>query len=526
MLVFKFSAISSALLVSFPECVRDGHKFNMAESLLRAGFSKGEHTLFVSNNLFADNRRRLCQRLTENASVPENAFILLQGGESLSLYDTDVEYVFRQEPYFHWMFGVKEPDFYGVVEVSTAKTMLFMPRLPEDFAIWIGRLLSKDEFKKMYSVDEVHYVDDIATVLKKCNPSVLLTLTGMNTDSGLTVREAAFDGINEFTVDNKLLHPEIAECRVIKSDLELEVLRYVNKISSDAHIHVMRTIRSGMMEYQAEATFLNYIYVVGGCRYHSYTCICSSGENGSLLHYGHANSPNDKHINDGDMCLFDMGGSYCGYSSDITCSFPANGKFTKDQVIIYNAVLNANKAVMNAAKPGVSWVDMHKLANRVLLTDLRDAGLLQGDVGEMMEAGLAAIFQPHGLGHFMGLDVHDVGGYLEGTPSRPTEPGLNKLRTARVLEKGMVITIEPGCYFSDVLLDKALANPKQAKFLVRQVIERFRNFGGVRIEDDVIIMEDGVENMTKVPRTIEEIEAVMENKIDLVPAAPSGKTSA
>ncbi|GFG30221.1 hypothetical protein Cfor_11141, partial [Coptotermes formosanus] len=289
--------------------------------------------------------------------------------------------------------------------------------------------------------------------------------------------------------------------RMIKSDLELEVLRYVNKISSDAHIHVMRTIHAGMMEYQAEATFLNYVYLVGGCRHVGYTCICSSGDNGSILHYGHAGAPNSRNINDGDMCSFDMGASYCGYTSDITCSFPVNGKFTKDQAVIYNAVLNANRAVMNAAKPGVSWVDMHKLANSVLLSNLRDAGLLQGDVDEMMKAGIGAVFQPHGLGHLMGLDVHDVGGYLEGTPSRPIEPGLNRLRTARVLEKGMVLTIEPGCYFSDVLLDKALANPEQAKFMVPEVIERFRNFGGVRIEDDVIVMENGVENMTKVPRT-------------------------
>jgi len=496
----------------------------MAEAVERAGFSMGDHTLFVPNALFAENRRRLCQRLRKNTNVPQNAFILLQGGESVSLYDTDVEYVFRQEPYFQWMFGVKEPHFYGVVEVATAKALLFMPRLPEGFAVWMGRLHSTDDVKKMYSVDEVHYVEDIVSVLKECNPSVLLALNGVNTDSSLTVREAAFDGISQFTVNNKLLHPEIAECRMIKSDLELEVLRYVTKISSDAHIHVMRTVHAGMMEYQAEATFLNYVYLVGGCRHVGYTCICSSGDNGSILHYGHAGAPNNKRINDGDMCSFDMGASYCGYTSDITCSYPVNGKFTKDQAVIYNAVLNANRAVMNAAKPGVSWVDMHKLANHVLLSNLRDAGLLRGDVDEMMKAGLGAVFQPHGLGHLLGLDVHDVGGYLEGTPSRPTEPGLNRLRTARVLVKGMVLTIEPGCYFSDVLLDKALANPEQAKFMVPEVIERFRNFGGVRIEDDVIVTEDGVENMTKVPRTIEEIEAVMVEKAELVPAAPTEKT--
>jgi Xaa-Pro dipeptidase len=416
----------------------------MAEAVERAGFSMGDHTLFVPNALFAENRRRLCQRLRKNTNVPQNAFILLQGGESVSLYDTDVEYVFRQEPYFQWMFGVKEPHFYGVVEVATAKALLFMPRLPEGFAVWMGRLHSTDDVKKMYSVDEVHYVEDIVSVLKECNPSVLLALNGVNTDSSLTVREAAFDGISQFTVNNKLLHPEIAECRMIKSDLELEVLRYVTKISSDAHIHVMRTVHAGMMEYQAEATFLNYVYLVGGCRHVGYTCICSSGDNGSILHYGHAGAPNNKRINDGDMCSFDMGASYCGYTSDITCSYPVNGKFTKDQAVIYNAVLNANRAVMNAAKPGVSWVDMHKLANHVLLSNLRDAGLLRGDVDEMMKAGLGAVFQPHGLGHLLGLDVHDVGGYLEGKKSSKNEKGMKRLSNERVMVKGMVMKIENG----------------------------------------------------------------------------------
>lgn len=144
-----------------------------------------------------------------------------------------------------------------------------------------------------------------------------------------------------------------------------------------------------------------------------------------------------------------MGANYCGYAADITCSFPANGKFTEDQKLVYNAVLAARNAVNNAAKDGVSWVDMHKLANRTMLQALTEGGLLKGDVNEMLAAGLAAIFQPHGLGHLIGLDVHDVGGYLEHCPPRPSEPGLKCLRFARTLKAGMYITVEPGCYFID-----------------------------------------------------------------------------
>lgn len=144
-----------------------------------------------------------------------------------------------------------------------------------------------------------------------------------------------------------------------------------------------------------------------------------------------------------------MGAIYCGYTADITCSFPANGVFTADQKLIYNAVLKARDAVMNAAKPGVFWTDMHLLANRTMLQALKEGGLLVGEVDDMMKAGLNEIFQPHGLGHLLGLDVHDVGGYLPGHPARSTLPGLRKLRMARKLLAGMVLTIEPGCYFID-----------------------------------------------------------------------------
>jgi len=154
-------------------------------------------------------------------------------------------------------------------------------------------------------------------------------------------------------------------------------------------------------------------------------------------------------------------------------------------------------------------VDMHTLANRVMLTHLRDNGVLKGDIDEMMKVNLAATFQPHGLGHFMGCDVHDVGGYLEGQPERPKIAGLKSLRTARTLKSGMVLTIEPGCYFIDHLLDKALVDSELSKFLVPAAIQKLRGTGGVRIEDDIAVTENGAELLSKVPRSVEEIEAIM-----------------
>lgn len=173
-------------------------------------------------------------------------------------------------------------------------------------------------------------------------------------------------------------------------------------------------------------------------------------------------------MEDGDLCLLDMGCEYFCYASDITCSYPCNGKYTDQQKVVYNAVLDANLAVKKALKPGVSWVDMHILAEGKILESLKQAGLLTGDVNEMVENRLGAIFMPHGLGHFIGIDTHDVGGYLAGNfcisidnkyiisrlfcsllinkghPARSNKPGLKSLRTSRIIQERMCITIEPG----------------------------------------------------------------------------------
>uniref|UniRef100_A0A8C2TT22 Xaa-Pro dipeptidase n=1 Tax=Coturnix japonica TaxID=93934 RepID=A0A8C2TT22_COTJA len=478
----------------------------------RPSFWLGNETLKVPVALFALNRRRLCDRLRQNKDVQKNSVVLLQGGEETQRYCTDTGIVFRQESYFHWTFGVTEAGCFGTVDVDTGRSMLFVPLLPESYAVWMGKIHPPEHFKKKYAVDEVHYVNEISSVLASKKPSVLLTLRGVNTDSGSISKEASFEGISQFNVNNKILHPEIAECRVIKTDMELEVLRYTNKISSEAHKEVMKAVKAGMKEYELE-----------------------SGENSSVLHYGHAGAPNDKTIEDGDLCywepsvglsqqamntekkvalllmkrsLFDMGGEYYCYGSDITCTFPANGKFTPDQRAIYEAVLKSSRAVMKAVKPGVAWPDMHRLADRVHLEELTKIGILKGNVDDMVKVHLGAIFMPHGLGHLLGIDVHDVGGYPEGV-ERIDLPGLRSLRTARNLEKGMVLTIEPGIYFINHLLDQALRDPAQSCFINNDVLQRFRGFGGVRIEDDIAVTDSGMELLTCVPRTVEEIEAFM-----------------
>ncbi|CAD5117906.1 DgyrCDS6651 [Dimorphilus gyrociliatus] len=477
----------------------------------RQSFNLGPHTFDIPMKLHADNRERLLQRLRNRTDLPANSVIVLQGGDESPRFCSDVNVApFRQESFFHWAFGVLEPGAFGLIDVTSGLSVLFMPRLPADYAIFMGDIKPMSFFQQRYGTDECYYNDQIAEVIRNINPqATLLTLRGLNTDSGSFTREAAFDGIGDFEVNNQILHFEMTECRVRKSDLEIDILRYCNKISSEAHKEIMRRCRPGQYEYQLESVFLHHCYSQGGMRHVSYTCICASGNNSSILHYGHAGAPNDRRMEASDMCLFDLGGEYYCYESDITCSFPCGGKFSNDQRLIYEAVLDANRTVLNACKPGIFWLDMHKLAERVLLEHLKAMGILTGDINEMMAVRLAATFMPHGLGHLMGLDVHDVGGYAPGTPARSAEPGLRSLRTARVLEERMCLTIEPGIYFINHLIDEALADPNRSRFIIAERVNHFRNFGGVRIEDDIIITATGVELLTNVPREIEDIERLM-----------------
>lgn len=245
----------------------------------------------------------------------------------------------------------------------------------------------------------------------------------------------------------------------------------------------------------------------------AYTPICGCGPNGAVLHYGHAGAPNDRVIQDGDMCLFDMGAEYFCYSSDVTCSYPSNGRFTERQKIVYEGVLNAQRKVIGMLKPGVSWLDCHKAAEGEIIKALITLGVIisgSTSVEELVEIRMGAVFMPHGLGHLIGIDTHDVGGYLPGHQQRIQMNGLKSLRTCRVLQPWMTLTVEPGLYFIDHLIDEALDEKSALRqYLDSDVLNGLRGFGGVRLEDVVVITENGCDNFTICPRTIDEVEKVM-----------------
>jgi Xaa-Pro dipeptidase len=212
-------------------------------------FWKGGQTLKVPMELFKLNRQRLCEALRGHRTLPSHSFVLLQGGQGEMRYCSDHEPLFRQESYFHWTFGVIEPDFYGAINVENGESILFIPRLPPSYVAWMGEIKEPDVFKKTYQVDHVYYADELDATFQElvCANKLILFLHGLNTDSGKESKPAHFDGIEKFHVDKTTLHPIISECRVFKTDLELDVLRYTNKISSEGHKFVMLNIKDGRL---------------------------------------------------------------------------------------------------------------------------------------------------------------------------------------------------------------------------------------------------------------------------------------
>ena len=472
-------------------------------------FAMGLDTYKISViDVFCSNRRKLVEAMS-----PHVGTIYLVGGSSETRQDSDHEPIFRQESYFLWLSGVQEPDCAVMIELPMGRTTLLIPKLPPEYATIMGHLYTRDEWKTKYQVDQVEYTTttaEIDAILDMAHKDTVYVMHGRNSDSGNLYPIPPLPAT--VTPDVTTLFPILAECRVFKSLHELQLLQHVAEITSHAHVFTMKHVKPNMMEYQCEALFRFYCHYHFGSRLTGYTPICGCGPNSSILHYGHAGEPNARQIQDGDILLMDMGAEYFGYGSDITCSYPANGTFTKQQAGIYTAVLMAQQAVWNMVQPGVSWVDCHLAAEAALLTALSHLDIVRCNnktIQELVEMRLGAVFMPHGLGHFIGIDTHDVGGYLPGHPERSLLPGLKSLRTCRILQESMVLTNEPGCYFIDWLLDDALVSPTHGPHLNEAVLQTYRGFGGVRLEDVFCVTQDGFINFSLCPRTLAEVEHCM-----------------
>jgi len=461
----------------------------------------------IPKSLHKDNRNRLLSSF--NTALPDhdkNSIFFFKGEITRPIHDGDTEFYPQQESNFFYLFGAQEPDLYGILEIDSGRTTIISPKLNPSLSLWMT-LRDDKYYKETYQVDNCIYADELEKYFETLSPTNIYFFDGIDSDSGLKPDLPAFPWLSKYTQDHESLYQILCNSRAIKSEDEIEIMRFVNKISSDAHIRVLRNAKAGLKEFQIEALFKFHSFERCGARFQAYDCICASGHDAATLHY----ICNDKVLVDGALMLADMGAKYYGYCADITVTFPINGKFTQKQKEIYDAVLDAQNAVKRVVKAGVQWMDMHYLAERTIVSHLIKLGLIKDTPLEELEKNrVGAVFFPHGLGHLIGLRVHDVGGYLKGYPEKMTLPGVGFLRTRRTLEKGVVLTIEPGCYFVEYGLSQAKANPEVSKYLNWEKIEEYKEVGGIRLEDVVAITENGIDCLSEVPRTTEQVEKCMQ----------------
>jgi Xaa-Pro aminopeptidase len=400
--------------------------------------------------------------------------------------NSDVDYAFRADSDFFYLTHFPEPEAVVVLvpDRSHGEFILFCRERDPERETWDGYRAGIEGACEKYGADDAFPIDDIDEILPGllenrdkvyCNmgryPEFDTRLMGWVND----VRAKSRNGVHapgEFVDLDHIVH----EMRLFKRADEVKIMRKAAKISAQAHIRAMQICKPGMYEYEIEAEFLHE-FRRNGSRYPAYPPIVGSGANSCILHY----IENEAQMKDGDMLLIDAGCEFDGYASDVSRTFPVNGKYSGEQKAVYELVLAAQLAAIEEVKPGNHWNDPHEAAVKILAEGLRELKLLKGSIDKIIEKEEYRKFYMHRTGHWLGMDVHDVGDYKIDA-------------TWRLLEPGLVLTVEPGLYIS--------AGEKG-------VDERWWNIG-VRIEDDVLVTRNGCDVLSKdAPKEVGEIESLM-----------------
>ncbi|MGE0081617.1 MAG: Xaa-Pro aminopeptidase [Thiohalomonadaceae bacterium] len=398
----------------------------------------------------------------------------------------DVDHPYRPDSDFFYLTGFPEPEAVAVLVPGRpqGEYILFCRERDPHMETWHGRRAGLEGARERYGADDAFPISDIDEILPGLleNRARVFYTMGLSAEFDRKVvnwlnslRRQSRAGIHtpgEFVALDHHLH----DMRLYKSRAEVAVMRKAAQISARAHIRAMQTCRPGMTEYQVEAEIL-YQFMSEGARSPSYPSIVAGGDNACILHY----TENSDVLNDGDLLLIDAGCELECYAADITRTFPVNGRFSPAQRALYDIVHEANLAAIEQVKPGNHWNQPHEAAVRVLTAGLVSLGLLKGRVPKLIKDEAYKRFFMHRTGHWLGMDVHDVGDYKVGDEWR-------------VLEPGMVMTIEPGLYVP--LGSKGVAKKWQGI--------------GIRVEDDVLVTATGHEVLTRdVPKAADEIEALM-----------------
>ena len=429
---------------------------------------------------FKKRRKHLMKRIGQGN-------IGLIGSASEQTRNRDVSYQFRQDSDFYYLTGFNEPEALAVFIPGRpqGEYILFCREFDEKKALWEGAHAGLMGATKDYQADDAFPIDDIDDILPGLLENKGKVFYPMGRDSDLD--HSLMDWINHLRGQTRSgisapmelvsLEHIVHEMRLIKSPAELKLMRKAAEISAQAHVKAMQLSRPGLFEYQVEAEIVHH-FMINGLRAVAYPSIVAAGKNACTLHY----TENADSLKAGDLLLIDAGAECDHYAADITRTFPVSGQFNEPQKQLYQLVLDAQYAAIAEIKPGTPWNIAHEASVSVLTKGLVKLGLLKGRTSKLIKDEAYKAFYMHRIGHWLGMDVHDVGDY--------------KINDEwRILEPGMVLTIEPGLYIPS---DCATVD------------EQWRGIG-IRIEDDVLVTEDGHEILTSlVPKSVEAIEALMQ----------------
>lgn len=457
-------------------------------------------------DVYKNRRKKLLKKMG-------GGLVLILGNSEASMNYRDNTYKFRQDSSFLYFFGLNMPGFAGILDVESGEECLFGNDVDMDDIIWMGPQPVVKELGAKIGVVDTKPSAALVDVLKEAvsKGRKVHFLPPYRYHNVLLLEDLL--GIHHSMIKDYAsleLIKAIVALRSVKEPCEIEEITKGCNIGYEMHVAAMKNCKPGVME-QYVAGLIEGIASSYGAGV-SFPVILS--QNGETLH----NHDHSKLLQTGRLMLTDAGAeTVSNYCSDFTRTIPVGGKFTQKQKEVYDVVLAANNKAIELAKPGVTYQSVHLDVCKVIASELKALGLMKGDVDAAVAAGAHALFMPHGLGHMMGLDVHDMEdlgqvyvGYDDET--RPINQfGTSSLRLGRKLEPGFVLTDEPGCYFIPALIDQWRQQGKHKDFLVYDKIEQYKDFGGIRLEDDLLITENGCRILgdRRTPITVEEVENIM-----------------
>ena len=452
------------------------------------------------SKVYQNRRAKLTQLMKEGIA-------LFLGNEESPMNYPSNQYKQRQDSNFLYFFGLSLSNFAAVIDFDNEQTILFGTDFEIDDIIWMGDQPKVQDLAACVGITETRPMAELAGYIAAQKGRKIHFTPPYRAENKIALSKLTSIAIDDLKASASVaLIKSIVSLREIKDEFEIQEIEKACVIGHKMHTEVMKNCRVGKTEQElfgiAEGITLSYGNGV------SFPIILS--QHGETLH----NHNHNQVLKDGKLLLMDAGAeNLMNYSSDNTRTFPVNGKFTPKQKAIYEIVLKANVEGINACKPGIRYREIHKLAMTIITDGLKALGLMKGDTEAAVEAGATALFMPHGLGHQMGLDVHDMEdlgenyvGY-DDTIQRSKIFGWGSLRMAKELRPGHVLTVEPGIYFVPHLIDIWKNEKKFEEYINYDKVEEYRDFGGIRIEDDVLITETGHRILgPAIPKTVEELE--------------------